>query len=103
MEFLGETNEDLVNDSATYGVYDDSSDSLTVEVGDEHSDASTVSVRAVSDTPKNVDDGDAFESAAYVNAFADAYSNDAFGFGAMTSSFGWGGALSVLTDGLPLI
>jgi hypothetical protein len=103
MEFLGETNEDLVNDSATYGVYDDSSDSLTVEVGDEHADASTVSVRAVSDTPKNVDDGDAFERQAYVNAFADAYSNDAFGFGAMTSSFGWGGALSVLTDGLPLI
>ena len=103
MEFLGETNEDPVNDSATYGVYDDSSDSLTVEVGDEHADASTVSVRAVSDTPKNVDDGDAFERQAYVNAFADAYSNDAFGFGAMTSSFGWGGALSVLTDGLPLI
>jgi len=103
MEFLGETNEDLVNDSATYGVYDDSSDSLTVEVGDEHADASTVSVRAVSDTPKNLDDGDAFERQAYVNAFADAYSNDAFGFGAMTSSFGWGGALSVLTDGLPLI
>ena len=103
MEFLDETNEDLVNDSATYGVYDDSSDSLTVEVGDEHSDASTVSVRAVSDAPKNADDGDAFERQAYVNVFADAYSNDAFGFGAMTSSFGWGGALSVLTDGLPLI
>jgi|AntDeeMetagen134_2_1112570.scaffolds.fasta_scaffold02748_7 hypothetical protein len=102
MEFLDETNEDLVNDSATYGVYDDSSDSLTVEVGDEHSDASTVSVRAVSDAPKNVDDGDAFESAAYAEAFADA--NFGFGdLGVMSSSFGWGGALSVLTSDLPLI
>jgi|GEM_PF-519394 hypothetical protein len=102
MEFLDETNSDIVNDSATYGVYDDSADSLTVEVGDEHSDADTLSVRAVSDAPKNVDDGDAFSSEAYANAFADA--NFGFGdLGVMSSSFGWGGALSILTSGLPLV
>jgi len=103
MEFLDETNSDLVNDSTTYGVYDDSADSLTIEVGDEHSDASTLNVRAVSDAPKNVDEGDTFESSAFASAFSDAYDEDAFGFTAMTDSFGWGGALSVLTDGLPLI